>query len=167
MEIAVEAQCLTACNRVKTKQVSGAPMKTTSSVQGPSRRSAFTLIELVIVVLVLGIIAAIAAPKMFDTATNAREAASRQSLTVVRGAVELYRAQTGAYPSAASITTDLRPYLQGPFPAPQVGANAGNATVVASTQNPIATAESGTDGWAYNATTGEVRINAAAPYITW
>ena len=132
-----------------------------------SRRGAFTLIELVIVVLVLGIIAAIAAPKMFDTATSARESASRQSLTVVRGAVELYRAQTGAYPSAASITTDLRPYLQGPFPATQVGANAGDATVVASTQNPIATAEAGTAGWAYNATTGEVRINAAAPYITW
>ena len=132
-----------------------------------SRRSAFTLIELVIVVLVLGIIAAIAAPKIFDTATSARESASRQSLTVLRGAVELYRAQNGAYPTAATITTDLRPFLQGPFPAPQVGGNAGNATVAASTQNPITTAEAGTDGWAYNATTGEVRINAAAPYITW
>ena len=37
------------------------------------RRGGFTLIELVVVVLVLGIIASVAAPKMFDTANDARE----------------------------------------------------------------------------------------------
>lgn len=129
------------------------------------RRSGFTLVELVIVVLVLGIIAAAAAPKLFDTANDARDSATRHSLTVLRNAIELYRSQVGNYPAAGSITTDLLPYLQGPFPAPQAGANQ-NATVAASTQDPITTAEAGTDGWAYNATTGEIRVNDAT-YIGW
>lgn len=129
------------------------------------RRRGFTLVELVIVVLVLGIITAVAAPKMFDTANDARESASRQSLSVLRNAIELYRAQNGSYPAAASITTDLLPFLQGSFPAPAIGANQ-NATVAASTQNPITAAEAGTDGWAYNETTGELRLNDGT-YITW
>jgi len=133
--------------------------------QKQKKRSGFTLVELVIVVLVLGIIAAVAAPKMFDTANDARDSASRQSLVVLRDAIELHRAQNGAYPTAGAINTALLPFLQGPFPAPQAGTNQ-NATVAASTQNPIVAVEAGTDGWAYNATTGEIRINDAA-YIGW
>ena len=132
-----------------------------------SPRQAFTLVELVIVVLVLGIISAIAAPKMFDTANDARDAAARQSLTVLRDAIELYRSQNTSYPAAATITTDLLTFIQGSFPSPGVGTNATSVTVAASTQNPITAVEPGTDGWAYNATTGELRINAAAPYISW
>ena len=130
-----------------------------------SQRTAFTLVELVIVVLVLGIIAAIAAPRMFDTANDARISATRASLAVVRESIELHRVQTGSYPAAGTITTQLQPFLQGPFPAPQIGTNQ-NATVAASTQNPITTVEPGTDGWAYNATTGELRVNDAT-YIGW
>ena len=129
------------------------------------RHTGFTLVELVIVVLVLGIITAVAAPKMFDTANDARDSATRQSLTVLRDSIELHRAQNGAYPTAAAITTALVPFLQGPFPAPQSGANQ-TATVVASTQAPIVAPEAGTDGWAYNQTTGEIRVNDAA-LVAW
>jgi general secretion pathway protein G len=128
-------------------------------------RRGFTLVELVIVVLVIGIIAAIAAPKMFDTAGSARTNSTKQSLSTLRQAIELYRAQTGAYPAAASMATDLRTYLQGPFPSPQVGANQGVATVKSSTDNPITTA-SGGEGWIYNPTTGEIRVNDSGS-IAW
>ncbi len=128
------------------------------------RRAGFTLVELVIVVLVLGIIAAAAAPKLFDTAGDARSNSTRQSLVIVRNALELYRAQNDEYPAGADIASDLSAYIQGPFPAVQAGSNK-NATVAASTADPVVV-ESGSDGWVYNETTGEFRINDAT-MITW
>ncbi len=128
------------------------------------KRHGFTLVELVVVVLVIGIIAAVAAPKMFNTATNARENATRHSLTVVRDALELYRSQTGNYPSAATdLASDLGPYLKGPFPTAQVGNT--NATVGASAADPIAVS-GGSEGWVYNASTGDFAVNDAS-YVSW
>ncbi len=131
---------------------------------GKAARRGFTLVELVIVVLVIGIIAAIAAPKMFDTANNARTNSTQQSLRTLRAAIELYKANSGSYPAAGTITTDLRPYLQGPFPAPQVGTNQ-VATVATSAADPITTA-AGTEGWIYNPTTGQIKVNSASQ-IGW
>jgi general secretion pathway protein G len=135
------------------------------TIKRATRRLGFSLVELVVVILILGILAAVAAPRMFDTATSARENGTRTSLAVVRDAIELYRAQNGNYPTAATIAADLRTFLKGSFPATQVGTNQ-NATVAASTQDPIAAAEAAAAGWAYNQTTGEFKVNDAA-YLTW
>lgn len=129
------------------------------------KQNAFTLVELVVVILILGILAAVAAPRLFDTANDARDSGSKQSLAVVRDAVELYKSQNGSFPPAATLGTALKPFIKGQFPAVQVGANK-NATVVASTQDPIVTPEAGGAGWAYNQTTGELVINEAT-YIAW
>jgi general secretion pathway protein G len=129
------------------------------------KRSGFSLVELVVVVLILGILAAVAAPRMFDTANDARQNGTKQSLAVIRDAIELYKSQNGSFPPAATLATALKPFIKGPFPGVQIGANQ-NATVAASTQNPIASAEAGTAGWAYNQTTGEIVVNNAS-YITW
>jgi general secretion pathway protein G len=126
------------------------------------RRPGFTLVELVVVVLVIGILAAVAAPKMFDTAQNARANGTRQSLAVVRDAIELYRAQTGNYPtSAATLAADLATRLKGPFPSTQVGNK--SADVVGA--SPVAVT-AGAAGWVYDSATGDIAINDAA-YITW
>jgi general secretion pathway protein G len=128
------------------------------------KRNGFTLIELVIVVLVLGIIAAIAAPKLFNVTDDARKNGTRQSLTTIRNSIELFRSTTGAYPASKdTIQKDLDPLLQGTqFPIVQVGANI-NGNVRAFTA-PFSA--SGTEGWAYDAATGEFLINDAA-YQTW
>jgi general secretion pathway protein G len=130
-----------------------------------TKRCGFSLVELVVVVLILGILAAVAAPKMFDTATDAKTNGTRQSLLTVRNSIELYKAQNSTYPPAATLATALKPYLKGPFPAVQIGANQ-NANVAASSQNPIATPEPGGMGWAYNPTTGDIVVNDAT-YIAW
>jgi general secretion pathway protein G len=129
------------------------------------RRPGFTLVELVVVVLILGILVAVAGPRMFDSAGDARENGTRRTLGVVRDAIELYRARNGSYPAAGTIAADLRDYLKGPFPTPQVGSNQ-NAAVAATTQDPITTPESASAGWAYNETTGQIVVNDAA-FVAW
>lgn len=130
-----------------------------------NKRAGFSLVELVVVVLILGILAAVAAPRMFDTANDARMNGTRQSLSVIRDAIELYKSQNGSFPPAATLSTALKPFIKGAFPSVQIGANQ-NATVIASTQNPIATTEPGTAGWAYNQSTGEIVVNNTT-YLTW
>ena len=140
----------------------------TSSALQKTKRSAFSLIELVVVVLIIGILAAVAAPRMFNTAGDARDGATKTSLGVIRDSIELYRSQNGSYPPAATIATALRPFMNGQFPKVQTTlvptANQNN-TVVANTGDPI-TAPSGTAGWAYNETTGEFVINHTA-CLSW
>lgn len=137
-----------------------------SSLQRKCRRTAFSLVELVVVVLIIGILAAVAAPRMFDTAGSARDAATKASLGVVRDAIELYRSQNGTYPPSATLAVALRPFVTGTFPSVQATlATNKNNTVVASTADPIVVV-AGTAGWAYNATTGEFVVNHAS-CIAW
>lgn len=133
--------------------------------QRAGKRCGFTLVELAIVVLVIGILAAVVAPRMVGTASTARENGTKTSLRALRGAIELHHAHTGHFPAAATINTSLQPYLSGPFPVAQVGANQ-NAEVAPSTQDPILSTEAATCGWIYNPATGELRVNDPSA-VSW
>jgi len=140
-----------------------------SMISNPTlKRSAFSLVELVVVVLIIGILAAVAAPRMFNTASDARDNATRASLGIIRDSIELHRAQNGSYPPAASLAAALRPFISGMFPrvqTSQVPSANQNNLVAANSGSPISTPSS-THGWAYNESTGEFVINHAS-CITW
>ena len=55
----------------------------------------FTLIELIVVIAVLGMIAAIAIPKIGDVTSRAKASSNKQTITILNEAVERYVAETG------------------------------------------------------------------------
>lgn len=71
----------------------------------PQRRPAFTLIELLIVVVIIGILAAIAIPKFANTKARANEAAMKSDLKNLATAVESYYTDNNNY--YPSSVTDL------------------------------------------------------------
>lgn len=58
----------------------------------------FTLIELLVVMAIVATLLSVVAPRYFDHLERAREASLEQSLTVMRDAIDKFRADTGAYP---------------------------------------------------------------------
>ncbi|ANQ85251.1 hypothetical protein dqs_2217 [Azoarcus olearius] len=74
-------------------------------------RRGFTLIELLVVMAIVALLLAIAAPRYFDHVERARETSLRQSLVVMRDALDKYKADTGRFPHALADLVERR-YLR-------------------------------------------------------
>src|SRR4051812_41540415 len=69
----------------------------------PQSRRGFSLIELTIVIVIIGIIAAIAIPKLSQGRSAAADSAVAQNLANLRQALDLYQSEHGgAYPSGTT-----------------------------------------------------------------
>ncbi len=64
-----------------------------------SRTAGFTLIEVLVVVLILGILAAIVAPRVIGRAEDARRTRVVAELKTIESALALYRLDNGTYPA--------------------------------------------------------------------
>lgn len=124
-------------------------------------RSAFTLIEVLIVVIIMAVLAATIIPQFADSTTDAKQSAVEFNLHTLRSQVELYKMHDGSYPPTlndlTSTTADgFGPYIDAVPDNPFNGSSA-EAAVGAVPAGPNGTGE----GWLYMNSTGQIWANCA------
>ena len=121
----------------------------------------FTLIELLIVVVILGIVAAIVIPTFVDASTDAKVSALKTNLHTVRAQLELYKIQhNDTYPADNNFATAMTvaDTMGGPYML-TVPNNPFNDT------NTVGTGTYGTSGWYYSS--GTFRANDASSHASY
>lgn len=66
---------------------------------GVHKERGFTLIEVMVVVVILGILAAVVVPRVMDRPEQARIAKTKQDIRTLEAAVKLYRLDNHVYPT--------------------------------------------------------------------
>ena len=123
-----------------------------------TNQKGFTLIELVVIIVILGILAAVAIPKYQNLTTEAKESSTRAALGGLRSGITIYYANqavttgTATWPSVANLGT-IGTVMEQSIPSNpyQSDANAPDSIVTGVTQG---TTVGTRGGWAYDAATG-------------
>lgn len=125
------------------------------SIRGSGARAAagFTLIELMIVVAIIGILAAIAIPKFAELIRKSNEGSSKGNLGAVRSALSIYYGDMeGLYPVDLVSLTQAGKYLSA---IPKSKAPNFHSDTATPSQNCSALAVNDKGGWAYVNTPGD------------
>lgn len=127
----------------------------------PSSRSAFTLVELIAVIIVLAILAGVAVPKYFDYTSRAKESATKATLGATRSAIANFYANssfesgTARYPTIEELRT-LGAVLDQPLPENPFN---GSSEVRNRRWDESAPPAGGNQGWNYDQRTGRFWAN--------
>jgi len=120
-------------------------------------KKGFTLIELMIVVAIIGILAAIAIPKFADLIRKSSEGASKGNLGALRSAMSIYYGDMeGLYPTTIGALTIAGKYLTQIPRSKAPNYHTDSATEVLMTI--AATLPTDAGGWFYNNVSGNANV---------
>jgi MSHA pilin protein MshA len=126
-------------------------------------REGFTLVELVIIIVVLGIIAAVAVPKYLDITSEAKESSCKASLGALRSGISIWYAREAArgndptYPPIDSLRT-VNVVMDRAIPENPYQTDAPDSIVTGVTKGTVVGTRG---GWAYRELTGEIWPNTS------
>ena len=151
-------------------------------------KKAFTLVELMIVVAILGILASIVLPTVQAHSTEAREAVTKDTLRLMRNTIEMYKQHhSGIQPGyegtgkkdatytedqflfcsridgkRSDITTPSGEYVCGPYfsELPENSINGLSDIKIVNEGDAFADKADGSTGWLYKRETGDIRCNS-------
>ncbi len=128
-------------------------------------RSAFTLIEVLIVVIIMAVLAATIIPQFADSTSDAKQSAMEFNLHAMKSQIGIYKAHAGGYPDTLSALTSATPDGYGPYidavPENPFNNKSTEAAVSSVPIKPNATGE----GWLYMKATGQVWANCAEGFL--
>ena len=132
-------------------------------------RKGFTLVEILIVVIILGILAAIVIPQFTNASEDARKSNMRSQLQSLRSQLELYKLQhRDTPPTLANFWTAMTTATEEDGTAPEAGDDTFGPYLQNQSVNPltgsstVAAAAAAGVGWVYNETTGLINgVNKA------
>ena len=146
-------------------------------------KKAFTLVEILIVVIILGILAAVVIPQFSAASNDTRDSSVLTDLKTLRSQIQLYKAQhADTYPTdfanQMTLYTDINgntnttytstfrfgPYMLAVPANPYTGVN--TVTTVTGAATAYSEAEDLNQGWWYNSTTGEIRCHVPNSKLT-
>ncbi|MCP4631780.1 MAG: prepilin-type N-terminal cleavage/methylation domain-containing protein [candidate division Zixibacteria bacterium] len=127
------------------------------------RQEGFSLIELVIIIVVLGILASVAIPKYKSIIAESKEASCKGSLGSLRSGISIYYANTAVktgtadWPDLDSVEV-AGVVMEHAIPANPYQTNAPDSIVTGVTKGTIVGARG---GWAYKESSGEIWPNTS------
>ncbi|MEF3279426.1 MAG: prepilin-type N-terminal cleavage/methylation domain-containing protein [Elusimicrobiota bacterium] len=154
------------------------------------KKRGFTLVELMIVIVIIGILAAVAIPKFADMVDKSKEGATKAQLTALRSALQVYYGDNeGKFPrtsvsqtntpqaDSVVLNTTLIPKYISDIGMAKLPVKTGNHTCARENSQvyvvnvPTQNASTTQGGWAYdgsdtNNTWGDLRVNCSGYTLT-